>query len=263
MAKVEVQIRHCFCCGLHIGSFFVAIYSLLVFLLLGTLALWGLSDLTQNGDKIYDDCEKEALGVIRTDNRKLQFHEGHTTVIVEDSSSYHCSFGLYTEELKFAQDSRFFALWFDIGLYALLVLASVILLVGLCVYNHFFLVPWILLMAVEVVRGVISTVLIFVYSHGNLARIATGIFFLGVQCFHISILLVIIAKAQKIYNRKHGIPTEPYDHRVVYPSTTLPSNYAYSPQVPRSARDPYPYSDYSPSQKNAPYYDQTYGTHRY
>uniref|UniRef100_A0A1I7SIY0 Movement protein n=1 Tax=Bursaphelenchus xylophilus TaxID=6326 RepID=A0A1I7SIY0_BURXY len=66
MAKVEVQIRHCFCCGLHIGSFFVAIYSLLVFLLLGTLALWGLSDLTQNGDKIYDDCEKEALGVIRT-----------------------------------------------------------------------------------------------------------------------------------------------------------------------------------------------------
>uniref|UniRef100_A0A914RH69 Uncharacterized protein n=1 Tax=Parascaris equorum TaxID=6256 RepID=A0A914RH69_PAREQ len=80
------------------------------------------------------------------DNRKLTFHEGTTTVIVEDSTSYHCSFGLYTEELKFSYVWRKFTLIVDIILYVLLILASVVLLIGLATYIEWLLLPWIFLM---------------------------------------------------------------------------------------------------------------------
>ncbi|EPB74442.1 hypothetical protein ANCCEY_06452 [Ancylostoma ceylanicum] len=59
-------------------------------------------------------------------------------------------------------------------------------------------------------------------SRGNLARIATGIFFLGLQFFHISLLMIIIAKFQRIHNRRNGIvmdpqPTkQPFAKRIAY-----------------------------------------------
>lgn len=288
MAKVEVQIRSCFCCGLTPGSIFIALYTLLLYSLLTGLASWALSDTTNNGDSsYYTSCELEAQGKIRADNRKLTFQGGQTTVIVEDSTSYHCSFGLYTEEMKYSKSFRYSSLVFDIFLYVLLILASVILLVGLALYNQWLLIPWIVLMFVDIVRGVISTVFIFVLSHGNLARIATGIFFLGLQFFHISILLIIIAKFQRIHNRKKGLVVDgvdkQYDPRLygVPPAPgSAPSNYnGYSPssQLHRngSVAPPVaggqpgvygqpPYSDYSPSSHNVPppqqrgYYEPRY-----
>lgn len=38
MAKVEVQVRSCFCCGLSVGSVFIALYTLLLYALLTGLA---------------------------------------------------------------------------------------------------------------------------------------------------------------------------------------------------------------------------------
>uniref|UniRef100_A0AC35GH98 Uncharacterized protein n=1 Tax=Panagrolaimus sp. PS1159 TaxID=55785 RepID=A0AC35GH98_9BILA len=103
MAKFEVQVRHCFCCGLHPGSFIIAFYTLLLFSLLTGLAIHGLNDTNQNGDKShFTSCELEAQGKINADNRKLVIANGHQTVIFEDTSSYHCQLGLYTEELKYS-----------------------------------------------------------------------------------------------------------------------------------------------------------------
>ncbi|KAI6176473.1 Protein C18D11 [Aphelenchoides bicaudatus] len=264
MAKVEVQIRHCLCCGLQIGSVFVALYTLFLYALLAGLAIWALSDAANGNDsQVRKSClrmhfkHKERSMLVK--DRKITFHPAaQTTIVIEDSTTYHCSFGLYTEELKYASGFRYINLLFDIILYSLLVLASVVLLIGLCAYNQWFLIPWIFLMAIDIIRGFISVIVIFVYSHGYLARIATGIFFLGLQCLHISLLLIIVAKFQRIHNRKNGLSVDDrYDPRV-YPSTTLPSNY-YSPQTRH--HDPYPYSDYSPSQKDSRYYDSTYGTH--
>jgi len=264
MAKVEVQIRHCFCCGLSIGSVVVALYTLFLYALLLILALRGLSDAGNGNDTAYTICEKEAQGVISDEAHKLRTHiTTNTEVVVQDSTIYNCSFGLYTEELKYAAGFRYPMLLFDIVLYALLVLASIALLIGICAYNQWFLIPWIFLMAIDIIRGFISVLVILIFSHGYLARIATGIFFLGLQCLHISMLLIIIAKFQRIYNRKRGLSIDadrPYDPRAIYPPpTTVPSNY-YSPQQ-RREHDPYPYSDYSPSQKDSRYYDAgtTYG----
>jgi hypothetical protein len=263
MAKVEVQIRSCFCCGLTPGSIFIGIYTLLLYALLTALAAYALSDTANNGDSsYYTSCELEAQGIIRADNRKITFTGGQTTVIVEDSTSYHCSFGLYTEEMKYSKSFRYTSLVFDIFLYVLLIFASVILLVGLAMYNQWFLIPWILLMFVDIVRGIISTIFIFVLSHGNLARIATGIFFLGLQFFHISILLIIIAKFQRIHNHKRGLLV---DDKQYYPGPagSIPSQYnGYSPTYPHRGNAASgavvpppighlggggPYSDYSPS----------------
>jgi hypothetical protein len=57
MAKVEVQIRHCLCCGLHIGSVFVALYTLFLYALLTGLAIWALSDAANGNDSMYNSCE--------------------------------------------------------------------------------------------------------------------------------------------------------------------------------------------------------------
>uniref|UniRef100_A0A1I8EX03 Uncharacterized protein n=1 Tax=Wuchereria bancrofti TaxID=6293 RepID=A0A1I8EX03_WUCBA len=180
MAKIEVQIRSCFCCGLSLATVLIAFYTLLLYSLLTGLASWGLSDTTANGDSShYTNCDLEALGKVRSDNRKLTFHQGATPIVIEDSSSYHCSFGLYTEELIFSYTWRRSTLW-------------------------------------------------------NLVRIATGIFFLGLQFFHISLVIIMIAKFQRMHNRNIGNVIDgdkQYDARTVYP--TLPSNYAYSPQMRR------------------------------
>ncbi|VDO38480.1 unnamed protein product [Haemonchus placei] len=206
MAKVEVQIRSCFCCGLSLATVFVALYTLILYSILLGLAAWGLSDTVNNGDAShFRSCELEAQGKLASENRKLTFHGGHTTVVVEDSTTYHCSFGLYTEELKYEAGLRYTLLVIDILIYIGMVLASILLLIGLSVYNQWLLVPWIVIMAIDIIRGLISVLFIFIYSYGNLARIATGIFFLGLQFFHISLLMIIIAKYQRIFNRRNGI----------------------------------------------------------
>ncbi|VDL84700.1 unnamed protein product [Nippostrongylus brasiliensis] len=63
MAKVEVQIRSCFCCGLSLATVFVALYTLVLYSLLTGLAGWGLSDTANNGDAShFRSCELEAQG---------------------------------------------------------------------------------------------------------------------------------------------------------------------------------------------------------
>lgn len=242
MAKVEVQIRSCFCCGLSLATVFVAVYTLIVYSLLTGLAAWGLSDTLNNSDSSnYRSCELEAQGKIVAENRKLTFHGGHTTVVVEDSTTYHCSFGLYTEELKYEAGPRYTTLVVNIFIYSCVVLASILMLIGLLAYNQWLLVPWIIMMAIDIIRGLISVVFIFIYSYGNLARIATAIFFLGLQFFHISLLMIIIAKFQRMYNRRKGIiMDQQYDSRA-YPGAPS-STYAYSPD---NRRDYYNSRDYN------------------
>ncbi|KAL6726599.1 hypothetical protein Aduo_008556 [Ancylostoma duodenale] len=249
MAKVEVQIRSCFCCGLSLATVFVALYTLILYSLLTGLAGWGLSDTANNGDAShYRSCELEAQGKLAAENRKLTFHGGHTTVVVEDSTTYHCSFGLYTEELKYEAGLRYTVLLVNIFLYVGIVLASILLLIGLSIYNQWLLVPWIILMGIDIIRGLISVLFIFIYSYGNLARIATGIFFLGLQFFHISLLMIIIAKFQRIHNRRNGIVMDPQFDSRAYPGGSS-STYAYSPDNRRDhyypdQRDPRDYREH-------------------
>uniref|UniRef100_A0A0K0CZD4 Ig-like domain-containing protein n=1 Tax=Angiostrongylus cantonensis TaxID=6313 RepID=A0A0K0CZD4_ANGCA len=176
MAKVEVQIRSCFCCGLSLATVFVAIYTLILYSLLTGLAAWGLSDTLNNGDSShYRSCDLEAQGKLTagdSENRKLTFHGGHTTVVVEDSTTYHCSFGLYTEELKYEAGLRYTTLVVNIFVYVCVVLASILMLIGLLIYNQWLLVPWMIIMAIDIIRGFISVLFIFIYSY--------------VSCFHLS-----------------------------------------------------------------------------
>ncbi|GMR43370.1 hypothetical protein PMAYCL1PPCAC_13565, partial [Pristionchus mayeri] len=233
MAKVEVQIRRCCCCGLSMGATSIALYCLILFSILTGLAAWGLSDTSSYGDSShYNSCELEAQGKINADNRKLVFSGGQTTVVVEDSTSYHCSFGLYTEELKYTSAPRSMWLGFDIFIYVLMIICSLLVLVGVCTYNYWLLVPWLVIMLVEIIRGLISCFFLFWYSHGNLARLATAIFFTGLQIFHMSLWVLILAKFQRMYNIKKGNYIDrAYDGRV-YPAPA-PSTYAYSPDMRR------------------------------
>ncbi|CAP32105.1 Protein CBG13296 [Caenorhabditis briggsae] len=255
MAKVEVQIRRCFCCGLSVATSVIAVYTFILYLLLAIAAGVALSDTATNGDSShYNSCELEAQGKINAENRKLTFTGGRTVVVVEDSTSYHCSLGLYTEELKYSAANRYTSLVIDIILYVSICLASVILLIGLCSYNQWLLIPWGFLMIIDIVRGFISVFFIFWYSYGNLARIATGIFFLGLQFLHITLLMTIIAKFQRISNRKNGIPDKVYDVRggSRAPSTYYGETHAVAPPVHRG-------ENYYPDQhRQQPYghYDQ-------
>jgi hypothetical protein len=114
MAKVEVQIRHCLCCGLSIGSVMTALYTLFLYALLLALALWALNPAANNDDSMYSSCELEAQGKIPAENRKLTYHpSAQTTIVIEDSTSYHCSFGLYTEELKYSAGCKRFCAIFN------------------------------------------------------------------------------------------------------------------------------------------------------
>ncbi|KAF8357251.1 hypothetical protein PRIPAC_92246 [Pristionchus pacificus] len=268
MAKVEVQIRRCCCCGLSMGATSIALYCLILFSILTGLAAWGLSDTNEHGDAShYNSCELEAQGKINADNRKLVFTGGQTTVVVEDSTSYHCSFGLYTEELKYTAQPRYLHLIVDILIYIGVILCSLLLLVGVCTYSYWCLAPWLVVMLIEIVRGLISCFFMFWYSHGNLARLAAAIFFTGLQIFHMSLWVLILAKFQRIYNIKHGNYIDrPYDTRV-YPGGGVcpaPSTYAYSPDMRRADFYP-PEAGHAPAGTMAPppppgsyYADQRY-----
>ena len=62
-----------------------------------------LSDLSLNGDKTYEYCEQEVQG---KNDQRLQINGSRNKIVLEDSSSYHCSFGMYTEEMKFAKEGE-------------------------------------------------------------------------------------------------------------------------------------------------------------
>uniref|UniRef100_A0AC35TUK2 Conserved plasma membrane protein n=1 Tax=Rhabditophanes sp. KR3021 TaxID=114890 RepID=A0AC35TUK2_9BILA len=244
MAKVEVQIRRCCCCGLTPGTVFTALYTLLLFSILVGLGLWGLSDTTQNGDKShFTSCELEAMGKIRAENRKLVFHEGTTTVIVEDTTSYHCGLGLYAEEMKFEKETRYTLLLVNVFLWVALIIASILCLIGLAIYNEWLLLPWIGLMVIEVIRGLISTFFIFWLSYGNLARLTVGITALAFQFFHISLLLVMFAKFQRMHNRNIGALVD-VDKLQYHPE----SNHVYPVNTMISGPQPgQVYNGYSPN----------------
>ncbi|KAL3090301.1 hypothetical protein niasHS_006753 [Heterodera schachtii] len=267
MAKLEVQVRHCFCCGLTPGSVLVGLYTLFLYALLTGLAAWALSDTALNGDKpIYEDCELEAQGN-SSDNKKLKIHGGQTTIQFEDTSSYHCSIGMYTEEMKWSYGNRYVLLVIALCLYIPLIFASILLLAGVSLSSKWLLIPWLILLPLDILRGLFSSLFIFLFSQSDLARIATGIFFLGLQLFHISLWIIILAKFQRIHYRKHGngfydgghlyrSPQQPYP---VY--GTGPSVGAYPPPVG-------PDSTYSPQQNRRfgdehlhRYYDNEGGRH--
>uniref|UniRef100_A0A914HE59 Uncharacterized protein n=1 Tax=Globodera rostochiensis TaxID=31243 RepID=A0A914HE59_GLORO len=274
MAKLEVQVRHCFCCGLTPGSILIGLYTLFLYALLSGFAAWALSETKANGDKpIYEDCELDALGK-SSENKKFKINSGQITVVMEDTSSYDCSFGMYTEEMKWQSDTRYVLLLFALCLYIPLIFASILLLAGICLSSEWLLIPWLILLPLDILRGLFSCLFIFLLSHGNLARIATGIFFLGLQFLHISLWIIVLAKFQRIHYRKRGntlhdgsngghlhrSPQQPY---AIYGPGTLvgPAHGPYPPVGPGGTYSPQPsrrFGDEYPQR----YYDEG-GGHRY
>lgn len=53
----------------------------------------------------------------------------------------------------------------NICIFSLLIISSVFLLIGLVAHTQWLLIPWIFLMAIEIVRGFISTIAIFFFSY--------------------------------------------------------------------------------------------------
>ncbi|VDL65833.1 unnamed protein product [Nippostrongylus brasiliensis] len=140
-----------------LGSKMLSLQLQVLYSLLTGLAGWGLSDTANNGDAShFRSCELEAQGKLAA---------GHTTVVVEDSTTYHCSFGLYTEELKYEAGLRYSTLVVNIFIYVCVILASILLLIGLSIYNQWLLVPWIIIMGIDIIRGLISVLFIFIYSY--------------------------------------------------------------------------------------------------
>jgi len=142
--------------------------------------------------------------------------------------------GLYTEELKYQYGSqRKPILILNIVIYGLLVFGAVLVLIALCIDSEWLLLPWMIMMTLDLIRGTISVIFIFIYCYGNLTRIAVGIFFLGIQIFHISLFMIIIAKWQHIRLKKQPVAVVP-EHAIladgahVYP--TLPTAMSGVPQ---------------------------------
>uniref|UniRef100_A0A8R1TMZ1 Peptidase S54 rhomboid domain-containing protein n=1 Tax=Onchocerca volvulus TaxID=6282 RepID=A0A8R1TMZ1_ONCVO len=72
----------------------------------------------------------------------------------------------------------------DIILYALIIIASILLLISLSLYVEWLLVPPIFLMILDITRRLITVFFIFFFAHWNLVHTATAIFSLGLQFFH-------------------------------------------------------------------------------
>jgi len=157
-----------------------------------------------------------------------------TTVEIDP---YFCSLGLYTEALIFSNVNavRLPVLCVSIAIFALLIICAILLFVALCTEISWLLAPWLGIMALDVIRGIIFCILIFVWSDSDIRKIAVGIFFLGLQLFHMSLMLIIYAKMQRMRNKERGIEyriertgdkSVLVDGANMYP--TLPSGYAYS-----------------------------------
>ena len=137
---------------------------------------------------------------------------------------------LYTT-LTAIPTGRYLALLIALCLYVPLVLASLALLAGAALGSPWLLLPWMVLIPLDVIRGLISSILVLVLSQGLLARIATGIFFLGLQflhvcagwfaetisslCSQISLWILVLAKFQWLRHRHR--PQPQYDLRQPFP----------------------------------------------
>lgn len=53
----------------------------------------------------------------------------------------------------------------DLVLYVTLIIASILLLIGIATYFEWLLLPWIFLMAFDIIRGIISVIFIFIVAH--------------------------------------------------------------------------------------------------
>jgi len=244
--KVEVRIRYCCCCSLKVAAILIAIYTLIMYIIFLALASVALARVV-NG--IPDPQVTYApITAIKTDQ--------NTVVIIDP---YFDTLGLYTEELKFGTGIRFFVLIINIVVYSLLILAAILVFVVVCVDLPWLVLPWIGMMCFDILRGTISVILIFVYSGGDIRKIAVGIFFLGLQLFHMSLVLIMIAFFQWMLAKSRGqeFPADNPDRKSVivegsniYP--TMPtqygySNYGYSTSPRVKAEPPYPPSGYPPS----------------
>jgi len=78
---------------------------------------------------------------------------------------YRVALSTWLPDYSFFSLVRYSAEVFDIFLYAFLCLASLLLLAGIIFYSEWLLIPWIVLMAVDIIRGTISTIFIFIYSY--------------------------------------------------------------------------------------------------
>uniref|UniRef100_A0A1I7WC10 Uncharacterized protein n=1 Tax=Heterorhabditis bacteriophora TaxID=37862 RepID=A0A1I7WC10_HETBA len=264
MAKVEVQIRSCFCCGLSLATIFVALYTLM-----------------QRPITVRLDY------TLRNSNMKP-----HVSQFV----LFYFPFVDFTIFIFYRYiQVRYMILLVNVFIYVAMIIASILLLIGLSIYNQWLFVPWIIVISIDIIRGLISVLFIFIFSYLNLARIATGIFFLGLQFFHVSVncfqhcllifptkfltfqislLMIIIAKFQRIHNKKNGITMDRpvgvlnaasalfllvlavflscslYDPRAYLGGTS--STYAYSPETRKA--DYYP--DHQIRDQRDPYYSR-------
>uniref|UniRef100_A0A5S6QQJ1 MARVEL domain-containing protein n=1 Tax=Trichuris muris TaxID=70415 RepID=A0A5S6QQJ1_TRIMR len=240
MAKLEVRIKYCCCCGLNIATLLIALYSLCIYLLFLGLAAWSMWRIN-NG---IPDPQPSTVAL-------AQFNVDSNTIILVDP--YFDTLGLYTEELKYSVGVRYPVLVINIIIFLIVSVSSILLLFALCLKSPWLMIPWICSVLLDVVRGFISCIMIFVLSGGDVRKIAVGVFFLGLQLFHISLILIVTAKFQNLLAEKRGIS---YKERSVmadsvnmYPA--LPSPYAYSsPTTGRRYPGPYqaPYGTYHPGE---------------
>jgi len=239
--KVEVRIRYCCCCSLRVAAILIAIYTIIMYLIFLALASSSLARLMAG----QPDSPTQAPAVFHADK--------NTDIVVYDP--YFDTLGLYTEETKFNWGIRYPILIINIVIYTLVIIAAILIFVALCVNLPWLILPWIGMMCLDIFRGLISVIVIFVYSGGDIRKIAVGIFFLGLQLFHMSLVLIMIAFFQWMLAKSRGqeFPADHPDKKSVivegsniYP--TMPthygySNYAYStsPHIKRDA------SGYQPS----------------
>ena len=74
------------------------------------LAAWALQETATNGDiPIYQLCQREAQN---NENLHIKVALSNGSFVeVLDSSNYHCSLGMYTEEMKYAAEGRKDFIW--------------------------------------------------------------------------------------------------------------------------------------------------------
>ncbi|XP_003370728.1 conserved hypothetical protein [Trichinella spiralis] len=163
MAKVEVRIKYCCCCGLNIATLLVALYSLVenclhfIYILFLGLASWSIWRINNN----IPDPQPSTIALAKVSI------DDNTVVLVDP---YFDTLGLYTEELKYGVGVRYPVLLINILIFLAILVATVLLLI-----EHFLAtvaVDW---------NGITRR-----SSRGDVRKIAVGIFFLGLQLFHVS-----------------------------------------------------------------------------
>jgi len=240
--RLEVRITYCCCCGLTVAVTLIAIYSLIVYLVFLGLASWQIDKIHRGvQEATYQDTTPVGIATIDINS--------NTRIVIDP---YFDSLGWYTEEIKYRWEDRYPVLWFNIVVFCFVLIGAILLLVALCTTIQWLLVPYMIFLIVDIIRGIASCIVIFVLSKGDIRKIAVGIFFLGMQLFHISLVMIVFAKFQRMQNKLNG-----RDYKVVerqgeksilvdgsnnYP--TLPSQYAYS-SSPQYRREGYVQPDYN------------------